>query len=133
MTGIIARGSVIFWTDYQFENGNRADKFFIFLGCATGKNYLAVIATSQKKRRDYDPGCHAEEGYYFIPGGKKDWFDKDTWVLLEPYEFDVAQLVKAGLTKEARIVCNLRPELANAICNCLKRCEDVSAHHLSLL
>ena len=70
----VAPGCVFHWEGYQFEDGEKADKFLVIVGAKTGCNYLAVIATSQKKKRDYQPGCNAERGYYHIPGGK--WLSK---------------------------------------------------------
>ena len=134
MSGIAA-GCVIHWANYQFSDGAIADKYLVILGAKTGSNYLAVVGTSQPRRRSLTPGCHPQEGYYFIPGGGKDWFRKDTWLLLaEPREIAPAELLKLALVeKTVTVEGQLRVELANAIRNCLKRCHDVSELHLRLL
>ena len=94
-------------------------------------NFLAVIATSQQHKRKFDPRCNHKDGYYHIPGGKKDWFPKDTWLLLaEPVEVVAAQfLANAQITFQDK----LRPDIANAVRNCIKKCDDVSEAHIALL
>lgn len=127
-------GCVIHWKDYKFNDGDTANKYFVILGAKTGRNFLAVIATSQPKKRKFDPGCNASAGYYHIPGGGKDWFPKDTWLLLaDPIEIlpDKFKALIAAKTIEPKT--NIRTDVANAIRNCLKRCEDVSQMHIDLL
>lgn len=133
--GAIGPGCVLHWKDFKFHDGDTADKFLVILGCKTGCNYLAVLGTSKKHRKTFTPGCNAKDEYYFIPGGGKDFFPLDTWLLLsEPYELVPAEILQKAMTdKSVEVAGTLRAEMANAIRNCLKQCEDVSAHHLSLL
>jgi|1186.fasta_scaffold104425_2 hypothetical protein len=49
------------------------------VGAKPDLNYLAIRATSKKKWRSYQPSDDAD--YYYIPGGKLEWFDLDTWML----------------------------------------------------
>ena len=44
-----------------------------------------------------------------------------------------AELVKEGVKGNIAAVGQLRPDIANAICNCMKRCDDVSEIHVQLL
>lgn len=132
--GEIKNGCIFHWSDYQFADGERADKYLVILGCKEQCNYLAVVATSQPKKRKFEPGCNAAMGYYHIPGGGKDWFPKDTWLLLsDPREIHPGEFLKFAMTKAIQHKGQLRDDIANAIRNCLKRCDDVSEYHLSLL
>ena len=134
MTGSFGIGAILHWKNFQFENGTTKNKFFVVLGAKTGRNCLVVIATSQPRARSYEPGCHAEEGYFHIPGGNKDFFSKDTWLLLmECRILELAAAVKAGLEGSLKPVDQLREQLANEIRNCLKRTDDVSPVQLELL
>lgn len=134
-TGAISPGCIIHWKEFEFSDGEKADKFLVILGCNTGSNYLAVLGTSKRHKRDFAPGCNSGKGYYHIPGGQKDFFKVDTWLILaDPIEIDPATfLQKAMVEKSLTIAGQLRPEMANAIRNCLKQCADVSAYHISLL
>jgi hypothetical protein len=130
----IAPGSILHWEGFKFPDGTEANKYFVIVGAQTGKNFLAIIATSQQKRRAAQPGGNPDGGYYHIPGGGKDWFQKDTWLLFEaPLELSSAEFLKAVLEKKLTVKGQLRGDIANAICNCMKKCDDVSAHHVSLL
>jgi hypothetical protein len=130
----VAPGCIFHWSDYQFSDGERANKYFVIVGAKQGQNYLAVIATSKKRQRDFKPGCNHEQGYYHIPGGKKDWFPEDTWLLIaEPVELSAGDFLKQALNKEIELKGQLRGDIANAIKNCMRKCGDVSDYHRSLL
>ena len=134
MTPEFGLGAVLHWEGFEFEDGTTANKYFVVLGAKPGHDCLVVIATSQRKGKSYQPGCHANEGYYHIPGSGKDFFPKDTWLLLmECKVLRSAEVVKAGMAGTLRVADTLRGQLANEIRNCLKRVEDVSPAQLTLL
>jgi len=135
VTGEIVPGCIFHWKEFQFADGDSADKFIVMLGTKSGCNYLAVVATSKKHHRTFTPGCHADDGYYHIPGGRKDWFPKDTWLLLAaPYELDPTEMMRLAVQeKKITVAGQLREQVANAIRNCLKLCPDVSPAQLALL
>jgi len=128
----IGVGTILHRKGFTFADGETANKFLVIVGAQNGKNYLAIIATS--KQRSTTPGGNPEGGYYHIPGGGKDWFPVDTWLLFEePREISAAELIKEGHAKNVEARGCLRGEVANAICNCMRRCNDVSEYHRSLL
>lgn len=131
----ICVGCILHWKGFTFPDGEKANKYFVIVGSQPNQNYLAIIATSKKKKwRDAQPGGNPDGGYYFIPGGRKDWFPEDTWLLFEvPREISAAEFVKEGLAKNLTVEGYLRHDIANAICNCMKRCQDVSPYHVSLI
>jgi hypothetical protein len=130
----VSVGCILHWKGFTFEDGTTANKYLVVIGAQVGKNYLAIIATSKQRKRGNKPGGNPDGGYYHIPGGGKDWFPEDTWLLFDcPKEISSAEFVKEGLAKNLTIEGYLRHDIANAICNCMRRCEDVSEHHVSLL
>jgi hypothetical protein len=130
----IAPGCILHWEGFKFPDGQTANKFFVIVGAKPKHNYLAIIATSKQKWRDAKPGGNPEGGYYHIPGGGKDWFPDNTWLLFEePVELSSAEFLNAVWTKQITMKGNLRPDIANAICNCMRKCDDVSEYHKSLL
>lgn len=131
----LAFGCVIHWKDFVFSDGETADKFLVVLGCKPGCNIIAVVGTSKQHRRTFQPGCNSAQGYFHIPGGGKDFFPKDTWLVLsEPYEFRAADFIRAAMVEKSLVVKgHLRTDVANGIRNCLKICPDVSAAHIKLL
>jgi hypothetical protein len=127
-------GCVFHWEQYEFGDGEKADKFFVVLGAKPKNNLLAVIATSRPHKRSFTPGCHHKDGYFHIPGDQGEFFWKDTWLLLEPIELTLGVFLKvAFVDKCITLKAELSGDLANAIRNCLKRCLDVSEAQLRLL
>jgi hypothetical protein len=73
-------------------------------------------------------------GWYHIPGGGKDFFPSDTWLLFDtPQELSAAELLSLKIKGDIEVKGNLRGDIANAICNCMRKCEDVSEYHKTLL
>jgi hypothetical protein len=108
--------------------------YLFIVGAQGGRNYLAVITTSQQNGRNPDPGGNPKGGYFAIRGDGKDWFAKDTWLLFEePVELSAEEFGKAVQEKTITVKGQLRDDLTNRICNCMKRCDDVSEYHRSLL
>jgi hypothetical protein len=113
----VAAGCVFHWEEYEFKDGEKANKYLVFVGTNSGKNYLAVLATSKPHKRKYVAGCHASDGYYHIPGGKEG-FPKDPWLLIaEPKEIKPADLLARALKGQIELKFHLRHDIANAICN----------------
>jgi len=133
MAGDFGYGAVLGWKEFQFDDGGTSDKLLVVLGAKTGKNYLAVLTTSQPHGRKASPGCHAEDGYFFIGAGKHG-FPKDTWLELHrPKEMDAATVVKGNFSGDIWVVANLSLQIVNEIRNCLKQSPDITQHQLTLL
>ena len=130
----ICPGCILHWAGFKFEDGSEVDKYFVIVGAQPNKNFLAIITTSQRKKKDNTPGGNPEGGYYHIPGGGKDWFKKDTWLLFErPVEISATELLARKFKNEIELKGKLRGDIANRICNCMKQCQDVSEYHKVLL
>jgi hypothetical protein len=110
-------GAVLHLKNFRFDDGGTANKYFVVLGAKQARNWLLAIATSQQKLKQYTMGCHEKDGYYHIPGGGRDFFKLETWILLmECREVRPAEalklLIDRTLTVEAILRC---VELALAI------------------
>jgi hypothetical protein len=128
----IIPGTILEWDGFVDSKGNKVPKLFIIVGAQADKIFLSIRATSKKKWREYQPSDDAD--YYYIPGGKLEWFDVDTWVLFtEAQEFNRAGLEREMKAGKLRTKGCLRGQIANEICNRMRKCQDVSEHHISLL
>lgn len=129
-------GAVLHWQAFNIDappGATPKNKFLVVIGANQNQSVLMLVATTKRHHRSHKPGCVAEEGYYLIPGGGKDFFKEDTWLLLsEPKETNAAELIARGVKGEVQARGNLRTELVRAIINCLRRTDDVSSYHLSL-
>ena len=91
----IVPGCILHWEGFQFPDGGEANKYLVIVGVKSGRNYLAVIGTSKRHRRTFIPGAHPADGYFHIPGGGKDWFPSDTWLLVaRPREISPAEFLE---------------------------------------
>lgn len=137
MAHAFAVGAVLHWEMFDNNRPQGAEiknKFLLVLGAKPGNDVLMVLATTQKHYMKLNPGCRAKEGYYFILGVAKEFFPKDTWLLLAELKVaNAAMLIDGGMKGTIRVCGNLRDELVRAIINCLKKTNDVSEYHLSLL
>lgn len=128
----IIPGTILEWDGFVDSQGNKVSKLFVIVGAQADKNYISIRATSKKKRRDYQPSDDAD--YYYIPGGRIEWFDIDTWVLFTaPQEFNRTGLEREMKAGKLRIKGCLRGQLANEICNRMRNCQDVSELYKKLL
>jgi hypothetical protein len=51
----------------------------------------------------------------------------------ESREISPSEFVKEGLAKNIEVKGCLRGDVANEICNCMRKCDDVSEYHRRLL
>jgi hypothetical protein len=128
----IVPGTILEWDRFLDSKGNEVSKLFVIVGAHPGRNYLSIRATSKKHWRDYQPSDDAD--YYYIPGKRLEWFDLDTWVLFTaPQEFNRVGLEREMAAGKLRIKGCLRFQIANEICNRMRKCQDVSEYYISLL
>lgn len=128
----IQPGCVLIWDGFVKADGTKEAKLFVVVGCHPKKYIVVIRATSKKRHRDYV----AEDGadYYFIPGGGKEFFDEDTWLLFsEPTQFDRGRYDVLHKAKEVRVMGYIRFQVVNEICNKMRVCEDVSEYYRDLL
>lgn len=127
------RGEVLYSPRFEFKDGGQSPKLFIVLNDPTQTNpALVVRTTSQSKGRRLSPGCFANEGYFVLLAGQ-DWFRETTWIILEVYEYDFKKELAEHFQGNLATKGSLNEETVRAIVNCLKRTEDVTPYHLSVL
>lgn len=127
-------GSVLLHRDFQFSDGESADKLLVVLSPAKNGQILAVKTTSQQKRRPLKDGCHPDiRESVFVFNANPDKFKKTTWIILDPIVLEVSVLEKRIGEGIVRKLFDLNQTNAKAISNCLKRCDEVSPVHLEFL
>jgi hypothetical protein len=130
------KGTVLFHPKFEFSNGETGKKYLIILNTPDIKKsqpFLICKTTSQPKNKPKEPGCHAEKNVYGIEANS-DFFPKRTWVqFFEIFEFNHDEFIKQHFELGLKVKAELKPQTINAIINCLKKSDDVSAYHLSLL
>jgi hypothetical protein len=130
-------GTVLFFKNFEFEDGGVADKLLIVLNdpdLSNGEPYLLCKTTSRKKRyRKAQIGCHSEKSYFFIDN-RQDCFPSDTWVLFENlYEKEVTTLIDDSFKDKCCTKCTIDFQLYRAIANCVCHSEDVEGWKIELI
>ena len=125
-------GTVLFHSDFQFLDGDHADKRLVVLNAPTfGQPYLCCKTTSKPRFPDRE-GCHSSHNLYVL--NPCPCFKLKTWVQFhEIYELDAVELLQRHASGQVREVGELPPETGRAIVNCVKRSDDISPYQLSFL
>lgn len=128
------KGTILFHRDFQFHDGQTGEKLIIVLNTPKNNEPYLCCKTTSKQRFDIDrEGCHSHKNIYVI-NPNYDWFKGKTWVQFhELYEFEPQRFLQAHFKGDLEIKGSLKENTINAIRNCIKRSEDVSQYHLSLL
>lgn len=128
------KGTILFHRDFQFHNGQSGEKLIIVLNTPKDNEpYLCCKTTSKPKFNIDKEGCHSQKNIYVI-NPNFDWFKIKTWVQFhELYEFEPPRFLQAHFDGVLEIKGELKENTVNAIRNCIKRSEDVSKYHLTLL
>ena len=130
------KGTILFHPSFEFTNGETGRKYLIVLNTPDIKkseSFLFCKTTSQSRNRPQTPGCHAEKNLYCIEA-KSDFSPKKTWVqFFEIFEAVYDEFIKQHFELRLEVKGELKPQTINAIINCIKKSDDVSPYHLSLL
>lgn len=127
-------GDVFFWYKYHFSNGGEPkSKFLLQINNPIEKQpFLFCICNSTKQKR-FTHGCHEHLSIYSIDEGTCQ-FPLTTNIDLKPEEIQSNKMLKAKLqNQDFDYKFTLNEYLTNSIIRCLKRCDDISPHILSLL
>jgi len=130
----VDRGSILFHTQFKFPDGEVGEKLIVTLNePEADEPYIVCKTTSNPEHKPKTPGCHAEKGLFFIPGGAES-FEKDTWLQLhELYEIERERFLQYGFWHVLEVKDKLSRGMIGQIINCIGRCPDVSGYHLSLI
>ena len=130
------KGTILFHPSFEFSDGETGRKYLIILNTPDIKRpepFLFVKTTSQSHNKLQSPGCHADKNLYVI-NANLDFFPKKTWVqFFEIFEVGYDTFIKEHFELGLDIKGTLRSDTISAIINCIKKSDDVSAYHLSLL
>ncbi|MBM4433482.1 MAG: hypothetical protein FJ025_05725 [Chloroflexi bacterium] len=130
-------GQVLFYKDFQFENGSKGDKLFVILHVA-GINApcLVLKTTSQSKRyAGAKEGCDPQKKVFFIPKNWRECFPLNTYIQLpQIIEIESAEIFAGTLSKRMRLMNAISADCLTKLKNCLKRFKgDISLQHWNLI
>ncbi|MEK6690282.1 MAG: hypothetical protein AABY78_03130 [Nitrospirota bacterium] len=128
------KGTILYHQAFQFQNGEIGKKLLIILNTPQkDEPYLCCKTTSKQKYNIDKEGCHYNKNIYVIYPNT-DWFKEKTWVQFhELYEIESGKFLKDHFDGKLEVKGTLKVNTISAIINCVKRSEDVSNYHLTLL
>ncbi|MCY4245715.1 MAG: hypothetical protein OXU31_08010 [Gammaproteobacteria bacterium] len=131
MAGELKIGAVLRHRDFEFEDGTKRDKYLVVLGAKPGRDYLCALTTSKQWRIKAERGC---QRYFFVRGDGKNFFPKDTWVVLSaPVIMSRAEAAAKIMKDILQIEGNLKENIIGEIRHCLKGSRDISRKQKQLL
>ena len=124
-------GDVLFYKDFEFENGSKGDKLFVVL-CS--QDSCLVLKTTKNNRLYYGvkEGCNKQKRVFFIPKEKREFFDLDTYVQLpQLIEITIPELVAGGIYKKIK---HYESAISESCLQQIRDCieyfeEDISPQH----
>lgn len=119
-------GQIFLFKDFKFDDGTKGPKLFIAL-CDPDheKPCLALITTSQIKKwyEGSRPGCNPKKRVFYIPKDWREFFRRNTYVLLpQIYPFPSTLLLKEKFSgKIDWDIGKLSNQCLSQLINCLKK------------
>jgi len=131
-------GEILYYKDYEFEDGFKVDKLFVVLNVAENIDLpcLVLKTTSQSGRYEgVRQGCNPQKRVFFVPTDWGKCFKLDTYIQLpQILEISTEGLLKGFFSKNISVVNSLSADCFAQLKNCLKQFkEDVSPHHWKLI
>ena len=118
-------GDVLFYKDFEFEDGGKHDKLFIVV-CSESSCLVLKTTKNNLLYQDVQDGCNPQKRVFFIPTEKREFFDLDTYVQFpQLYEITVSELLKGGFSKKIKLYESvLSGQCLQLIMACLKHFKD---------
>ena len=130
-------GQILFYKNFQFENGSTTDKLFVILYVADISSPCLVLkTTSQSKRYEgCQEGCDPQKRVFFVPLDWRECFPLDTYIQLpQIIEISAAEIFAGTLSNRMRLMNALSVDCFALLKNCLKKFKgDISLQHWKLI
>jgi hypothetical protein len=119
-------GTVIFHSDFVFNDGDRSPKLILVMGwqadCAT-----TLLTTSRAPNPDVSYGCHGDKGLFKIRSLPSNCLDKDTYAQLARWgDLKPIMANHPDWISKAKIIGKLPEQTVNEIKNCALYTKDIS-------
>lgn len=129
-------GQVLFYENFQFEDGTTSDKLFVILYVADINSTCLVLKTTSQAKRytGCQEGCNPQKRVFFVPLNWRECFPLDTYIQLPIIEIPAAEIFAGTLSKRMRLLNALSIDCFVRLKSCLKKFkEDISQQHWKLI
>lgn len=130
-------GQVLFYKDFQFEDGSKGDKLFVILYVADINSPCLVLKTTSQSKRyaGAKEGCDPQKKVFLVPKDWRECFPLDTYIQLpQIIEIESAEIFAGTLSKRMRLRNAISADCLTKLKNCLKHFKgDISLQHWKLI
>lgn len=130
-------GQILYYKDYEFEDGFKADRLFVALNVAN-TNYPCLFLKTTSRSKGYEgvsKGCNVQKKVFFIPVDWGECFPRDTYIQLpEIIEIPTQELLQGHLLEQIHRIDSLSADCFAQLRKCLQQFkEDISTQHWKLI
>lgn len=130
-------GQILYYKDFQFEDGSSTDKLFVILYVSDINSPCLVLKTTSQSKRyaGVEEGCNPQKKVFFIPVDWRECFPLDTYIQLpQIIEIPAAEIFAGTLSKRIYVKNALSAGCFAQLNNCLKQFRrDISQEHWHLI
>lgn len=130
-------GQILYYKDFQFEDGSSTDKLFVILYVSDINSPCLVLKTTSQSKRyaGVKEGCNPQKKVFFIPVDWRECFPLDTYIQLpQIIEIPAAEIFAGTLSKRIYVKNALSAGCFAQLNNCLKQFRrDISQEHWHLI
>ena len=130
-------GQILYYKDFQFEDGSSTDKLFVILYVADINSPCLVLKTTSQSKRyaGVEEGCNPQKKVFLIPVDWRECFPLDTYIQLpQIIEISAAEIFAGTLSKRIYVKNALSAGCFAQLKNCLKQFRrDISQEHWHLI
>jgi hypothetical protein len=130
-------GQVLFYKDYQFDDGTTSDKLFVVLWIADINSKCLVLKTTSQPKRycGCSEGCDIKKRAFFIPTTWRECFPLNTYIQLpQIIEISSAGIFAGILSKRMTLKSGLSGDCLRKLKACLQGFKnDIAPAHWDLI
>jgi len=119
----VKRGTVIFWKNFSFDDGDKSDKLLVVVGNGIDGRLLMLKTTSQPRAHWANlDGCHSDASVFRLRqylGG----FRNPTWIQFDPPIIRTPQQV---IDSAALPLFELKLDDLHAVVDCYRKSPEIS-------
>lgn len=128
------RGKVFLYKKFPFGDGGESDKRLIVVNEPDSTSDWLFIKTTSKRKIHDNQGCYSSDNLYVLNANEDKVFELKTWVQFqELYPIPTLAMGVAAKFGEMKRIGVLKPQIIQAILNCLRKSPDLSPAELSRL
>jgi len=130
-------GEIVLYKNYEFEDGSKGDKLFVFLNVVDINSPCLVLKTTSQSRYyvGVKKGCNPTKKVFFVPTDWESCFKLNTYIQLpQVIEISTQEFMQGAISHKIRVIDSLSSDCLAKLKDCLKKFKkDISERHWKLI